>query len=252
MNGLILHCGASAIDRHAIMALPEPESRGPRHQPVHHGDYLQMVDAAIQECGLTVTEEAFGVTRKGERFFGLMQVRGAGIVDGHDEYGFVIGLRGAHDMSLPRGLAGGGRVFVCDNLGFSGETVMATRQTTHVMDRLPNLVLDVVRGLSGWSERLADQYDAYKRQTLTPSQADALLTGMVRRGVVMPSEMGRLIDEWDEPSHEEFAEGATVWRAFNAATETLKPRNPETPRIAMLAPKTAALHALCDEACGVH
>lgn len=251
MNGLILHCGASRIERHELMAMPEPKAQGERHQPVHHGDYVEMVDAALKDAGLTVAEEAFGVTREGARFFGMMRITGPSIVDGGDEYGFTLGLRGSHDRSLDRSLAAGGHVFVCDNLAFSGDHRVGTRQTTNVLDRLPEMIRGLIFEAGGWSERLAEQYDSYKRKMLTAEKADALLTGMVRRGVVVPSEMGRLIDAWDSPPHAEFEE-PNVWRAFNAATEVLKPRNPETPRIATLAPKTVKLHELCDEFVTVH
>ncbi len=250
MNGLLLHCGASAVSRAELLAMPEPKPIGPRHQPVHHGDFVEMIDRALEDNGLTVVEEAFGMTRQGNRFFGTMRVTGRDVVT-TDEHGFVIGMRGAHDMSLDRAIGGGSHVFVCDNLAMNADSLLRTRQTTNIHDRLPAMIDGIIRNVSGWSTRVAEQFEAYKGAMLTARAADALLTGMVRRGIIMPSEMGKLIKEWDEPSHECFAEEPNVWRAFNAATEVLKPRNPETPRLATLAPKTVNLHNLCDEFAGI-
>nr|MBS0019438.1 hypothetical protein [Gammaproteobacteria bacterium] len=50
----------------------------------------------------------------------------------------MVGLRGSYDQTLPRGLAVGSRVFVCDNLAFSGEVTIKTKQTTFIGQRLPS------------------------------------------------------------------------------------------------------------------
>ncbi len=46
---------------------------------------------------------------------------------------------------------------------------------------------------------------------------------MVRIGAILPSHVGRVIEEYDNPSHEEFAQEKNVWRLHNAVTEVYKP-----------------------------
>lgn len=248
---LMLHCGAHAIDRTALYALPNPVPMGPRHCPVHHADFIEEVEGTLESHGFQVKDSAFGVTHDGNRLFGLSTVEHKQLqCFGGGE--FVVGFRGSHDQTLPRGLAAGSRVFVCDNLAFSGEVVMTTKQTTRIHQRLPVLLDDMVKRLGITFEHQVVQIDAYRTNRITDAAADAAILEMGRQGVINWGELGKVVNEWDEPSHDEHAEdGPTIWRLFNAATETLKPRNPDHPRLPLLAPKTAKLHRICDTLAGL-
>jgi len=179
------------------------------------------VQDALSTVGLSVVDEQYGALKDGARFFGLMEVRPA---YGDDrDYGLVVGLRGSHDQSFPRGLVAGSRVFVCDNLCFSGEIRVTTRQTTHIERRLPGLILSAVQNLQGVFEVQDARFKEYRRTELKPRWGDAAITELVRRQVINPTQVGRVIQEWDEPSHEEHAEdGHSVWRLHNAVTEAVK------------------------------
>jgi hypothetical protein len=245
---LILHCGANYMDRAEINMLPTPLPQGPQHHPVAHGDFIDMVESACEDAGLFITEEAFGATADGNRFFGVVSLQGKGLAYAED-YTTCLGLRGSHDMSLGRGLAGGARVSVCDNLSLFGEWSLSTKHTTNIMDRLPAMIHNIVGHMGDASERQAAQFESYKECMLTSRQADAAMLDLLRRRVVNSQQLPRLIHEWDEPSHEEFEEsGPSVWRLFNGVTEVLKPRTPESnSTLPTLGPKTIALHAKCDE-----
>ncbi len=244
MNGLILHCGAQHIDRAAMRNLPMPVPKGPRHHPIHHLDFVEAIDETVKMFGLDVTEEAFGVNDNGARFFGVMQLKGDKLPSESD-YGVALGLRGSHDQTLPRGLSIGSRVFVCDNLSFAGEHVMNTKHTTNILDRLPEMLYMMVGKVINAAQAQHEQLESYKATFLPDSVADAAMTQLVRIGAINPTDLPHLIKEWDEPSHEEFSD-PTVWRLFNAATETLKPRGGQA-RLATLQPRTMKLHNVCDE-----
>lgn len=218
---LLLHCGSQPINRQDLAAIPTPPPMGPRHHPYPYGDYVDQVEDALGTVGLRVVEEQYGALKDGARFFGLMQVEPA--VQTDRDYGMIVGLRGSHDQTFPRGLVAGSRVFVCDNLCFSGEIKMTTRQTTNIERRIGGLVLNAVRNLAGEFEVQDARFDRYKEFELKPRWGDAAITELVRRQVINPSQVGRVISEWDEPSHEEHAEhGWSAWRFHNAVTEALK------------------------------
>lgn len=247
MNGLILHCGARAIDRTALYALPEPEPMGRFHAPIHHADFIEQVEGTIVDHGYDIVDQAFGVTNEGARLFGLMSVQHQALAafDGGE---FVIGFRGSHDQSLPRGLAAGSRIFVCDNLAFSGEVVMHTKQTTNLHLRLPMLLDEMVATLGLRFESQVKQFESYRGTQITDGLASQALVHMARNGVINWSELGKVDEQWRDPAHAEHAEdGASVWRLFNAATQVMKIRNKEHPRLPQLAPKTQVLHDICDE-----
>jgi glycerol-3-phosphate responsive antiterminator len=52
----------------------------------------------------------------------------------------MVGIRGSYDQSMSRMLGVGSRVFVCDNMAFSTEVSIATKQTTNIGSRLPGLM----------------------------------------------------------------------------------------------------------------
>jgi hypothetical protein len=221
--------------------------QGPRHCPIAHSEFVDEVEGELVAQGYELRDTAFGVTKGGDRFFGLANVVHQDL-RGFDGGEFVIGFRGSHDQSLPRGLAGGSRVFVCDNLAFSGELVLHTKQTTNIHQRLPILLQDMVHQLGTTLQHQVKQFDAYRTTRISQSEANDAILELGRRNVVNWSELGKVVDEWDNPSHDEHAEdGDTVWRLFNAATETLKIRNPAHPRVPLLVPKTTTLHRICDQ-----
>ena len=195
---------------------------GARHHPYPYINFVDQVTDGLNTVGLQVVEEQFGALKDGARFFGLMEVRP--IVEDKDrDFGLIVGLRGSHDQTFPRGLVAGSRVFVCDNLAFSGEIRVTTRQTTNIERRMPGLVLNAVRDLAGTFRVQDARFEAYRGMQLKPRWGDAAITEMVRRQIINPSQIGRVIEQWDEPAHEEHAEdGNSVWRLHNAVTEALK------------------------------
>ena len=244
---LVLHCGAQHVTREQIQALPQPQALGPKHAPIHHADFIREVEGELVEAGYNLTEQAFGMTPDGNRLFGTMAVEHP-LYQGFEGGQFIVGLRGSNDNTFARELSAGTRVFVCDNLAFSGLVQMRTKQTTFIRGRLPRLIEDMIADLEVHFSRTVKQVDQYRLTQIPTSAADAAILEMGRQNIVNWSELGKVVKEWDEPSHEEHAEdGRSVWRLFNAATETMKLRNPEHPRLATLAPKTVKLHRICDE-----
>jgi hypothetical protein len=249
MPGLMLHCGAAAISRNDLAALPMPESLGPRHAPRPFIDDVLLVEDELKAYGLGIVDEAYGVTHDANRFFGVVEVEP--VLEGEllpaKDYRLMVGMRGSHDQSLGRGLAAGNRVFCCDNLSFTGEVVIKTRQTTHLGDRLPELMRRAVGQIPALAEHQALRFEQYKNTRLTPRQGDAAIVEMVRRGIINPSIVGRVIQEWDEPSHPEHAEfGYSVWRLHNACTEAMKPSNKDRFAIPALWQRTIPMTSFFD------
>ena len=244
---LILHCGARAIDRSELELLPDPVATGPRHQPVHHADFVRSVESSLHDHGYEMVDAAFGVSQDHSQLFGVTRVEHQDLV-AFDGGAFTVGFRGSTNQTLSQGLSAGTNVFVCDNLSFMGDVVFKTKSTTFVRGRLPTLIEDFVMRLGTYFDRARTQAHAYQATQVSYRVADSTIVEMGRQGIINWSELGKVVSEWDEPQHEEHVEGGrNIWRLFNAATETLKPRNPEHPRLPHLASKTVKLHRICDQ-----
>jgi hypothetical protein len=242
MNGLILHCGAHTASREAVLAVATPAPTA-TWRPIPHGDLLAGVQTTLERGGLRTVEEAHGLTRDGQRYFGLLRVQN-GAPDG--DFGLVVGVRNSHDKSFPAGLVVGAAVFVCDNLSFSGEVRLARKHTVHIARDLPELIEVAVGKIGALRATQAKRFDAYRQTEFADAQAHDLLVRAVDARVLPVTHLPDVLSEWRAPRHPEFAaSGKTCWRLFQAFTEAIKGNLDALPR------RTLALHGMLDTACGL-
>ena len=133
---LTLHCGSRHVQREQIERCPTPP-RTDTWVPIPHYRLLEQVETTLTGAGLRIINQAHAMPHDGLRYFGLMEVTNG---RSHQDYGMVLGLRNSHDNSFPAALAVGSCVFVCDNLSFSAEVVIARRHTRFIHRDLPGLV----------------------------------------------------------------------------------------------------------------
>lgn len=248
MQGLMLHCGAGAVTRDELQHLPVPKPKGPRHAIRPFYEDVEVVREDVQtRLGMRIVDEGYGVLNDREsglpqRFFGVMQIHS----DNHD-FGLMIGMRGSYDQSLSRSLAVGSRVFVCDNLAFSGEINIRTKQTTNIARRIPEMMHRAIDQIPAMVQVQEKRFDNYRNQVISQRDGDAALIEMVRRGALMPTQLGRALAEWDNPSHPEHAEqGFSVWRLHNAVTEAIKPSNEQRDGIRVAWSRTQTMTPVLD------
>lgn len=267
---LCLHAGAHHIDRAALAALPVPPAMGSRHVIRPFIADVEMIDGYLNDHGFILTDQSFGVkTNDGvpTQFFGAMEIKARTYEcgDGRTDYipaatakaddksfALTIGLRGSYDQTLPRGIAVGSRVFVCDNLAFSGEVSVYAKQTTNIGTRIEALLKDAISRIPAMAEQQTQRFDAYRNYTLSKQRGDAALIECVRLGILNAKDIGKAIKEWDEPSHvEHSAEGRTAWTLFNSVTEAIKPANPERAHILSAWERTIPLTNYLDRGVGL-
>ena len=232
---LMLHCGANAVDRAdlANVALPEQTRT---YCPVGHDTFLDLVEDKMTEVGFHFGTQAHGLTKEGDRYFGLIHLMNGSASDDH---ALVMGVRNSLDKKFPASLAFGSQVFVCDNLAFTGEITVARKHTTNIMRDLPNLITAAVSNTAAMRDNQVARFECYKDVTLTDLKAHHLIIELVRRDALNTSRVKRVVDQWHEPNHD-FG-GKTVWRLFNAVTEALK----GSP-LHQMPSRTIEMQAVCD------
>jgi len=249
---LCLHCGSNARTRAEVDAIGIPEATD-TYQPIPHSALIDLVGGRIKESGFDITSEEHGLWHPksglpGDRYFGLFNVAPAG-GDGAslpDDYSLVFGLRNSHDKSFPAGICLGSRVFVCDNLAFSGEVVIGRRHTKNIMTDLPVLVNRAMGRLAHAQVVQGERLEAYQETDLTDTNAKALIIDAMRAKAINTTRVPKVAEQWFEPEHEEFAEKKNVWRLMNAFTEVYKGINLTT-----LPPLTQNMHGILDKFCGL-
>lgn len=241
MANLLMHCGGRHVTRDDVANVSTP-TRTRTWVPVPHHRLLDLVESTIDGQGYRVTNQAHGLWGDGDRYFGLME-----LANGHteDDYGLVLGLRNSHDKTFPASLALGSQVLVCDNLSFFGEVVLTRRHTRFVERDLPGIVAQAVGRLSEMRTQQADRLDAYKQTRIKDRTAHDLMVRAVDARVIPVTQLPMVLKEWRKPTHPEFtADGRSVWRLFNAFTESFKSRSLE-----VLPRRSQALHGLMDRIC---
>jgi hypothetical protein len=243
------------ITRDQLVMIPTPEGRGRFHQPYPFGEYVDDVALALDHSGIEILGEEYAVTKDHQRMFGVMEI-GAKPLEGElitaDEWKLLVGLRGSHDQKVQRGLVLGSSVMVCSNLCFGGNIgKLNTKQTTNIGMRLPGLIRDAVSRIPALAQRQERVYDAYHNTELRARGGDAALVEIYRRNGLSSAQLGRAINEWHEPTHEEHAStGWSAWRLMNSVTESLKPTGNNV-NMETVAHRTQVTTKFLDEVCHI-
>ena len=239
MNGLTLHCGASSVTRDAVINTNTP-SPTDTWFPIAHETLIQRVWSAVETLGMRVSDQTHALTKDGARYFGLLQIESD--QQRGDDYSYVLGMRNAHDQSFTAAVSAGSRVFVCDNLCFSGEITIARKHTRYIERDLPILVSRAVGLLSQKWTSMDERIALYKRSEVNDSTAHDLIIRSLDAGAITNTQIPKIVAEWRAPRHPEFVDcGKTMWRLLNSFTEVAK-SNPTQE----LSPRTLRLQGLLD------
>jgi hypothetical protein len=210
----------------ALAQFATPAPMGRFHRTTPFVDFATLVEDRVSRSGFEIASSEYAVSKDGDKMFGIIELAPLeGELITAAEWRMQIGVRGSHDQSLPMGLTMGSRVMVCSNLAFSGALGnWHTKNTTEIQQRLPVIVADAVSRLPAMIQQEGARRDAYHLRELKPRHGDAALVEVYRRGGFTSAQLTTAIDQWHEPAHDDHAQdGFTVWRAFNAATQALKP-----------------------------
>lgn len=222
------------VERDYLANLQTPAPMGSRHAPYPFYAFATDTVDAIERAGFTIEAEDYAITKDEQRLFGLISVSRP-VVPVAQSYGvpalykpkwnLLVGVKGAHDQSISRGLTIGSRVLVCSNLCFAGDLgIWNSKQTTNIAQRIPEMVADAVSGLGNAGRRLTIDFDAFNAKQISRDIGDKVLLDIYRSGGFSASQMCRAVDDWDKCSVEEHTvNGRSLWWLFNSATMALKP-----------------------------
>ena len=238
---ILLHCGGNVVEKEIVMEVETPEPTDTWF-PLPHARVIGEVEKHLAGCGFRLTEQTHALSHEGARYFGVYAIEGRS-----SEYGWIVGVRNSHDKTFPAGLVAGSRVFVCDNLAFTGEVKISRKHTRFCLRDLPHLTAKAVGLLGDKLRGLEQRVEAYKALPLGDQEAHDLVIRATDCRAIVPMDIPHVLKEWREPSHEAF-EPRTGWSLFNAVTECHKRiKDPST-----LVSRSTALHGLFDGLAGLN
>ena len=233
---LLLHVGARDADYSVLRALETPLPTA-THVPIPHFRVVDMLRHTLAFYGHEVTNEHYGVTEDGMRFFGLLSLRST-----YGGYEDTVAVRNSHDKKFPVGIGFGGRVFCCDNLSFIADHIIRRKHTANAKRDLPGLIGELVEPLALQREKQHRAALSYQATPLSETQVNDAIMTMFRTGVINVQRIAAVIEQWEHPAHLEWGE-RTAWRLFNATTFALAGRIVEHPDA------TPRLHRIIDGVC---
>ena len=221
---LIAHCGGAYRTREQLAGMPTPAGTD-TWKPVPHFDLVTSLIDDLGSRGIAVTREQYAtVGRDGARLFGVMDLR----IDGLDtpELSTSLGLRGANDRSMAIQVIAAARVFVCDNLAFSGSDGAVVLKKKHT-SRL-DLAAVVPPAIESYLEKAGAfrlDIDRMRGFALTDDRAKQVIYDAFTRGrEVLPVRLLPRVHRFYFDDDEQRAKfGArSLWSLNNAFTEAVK------------------------------
>jgi hypothetical protein len=240
---LTLHSGGKLVSRGDLSVVATPPATK-THYPVPHIHVLDAVERALLSSGkCEVTAQQHALANDDQRYFGILQLRSTDA--DYADRALCVGVRNSHDKSFASEIVLGTRVFVCDNLSFSGEVRLARKHTRHIFGDLTRLAAKAVGTLGDHRIKQDLRINAYKAAEIDDRDCAHLLIGAMEAKAIPNQQISAVLEYWRRPTHEEFAP-RTMWSLFNDFTEVYKASPLET-----VSKRSQILHGVFDAHLGL-
>ncbi|HQR05676.1 MAG TPA: hypothetical protein PLN21_02585 [Gemmatales bacterium] len=223
---LIACNGARRVARDDLVRVsPPPPSR--THFPIPHKDVVSVCEGTLRDAGYGIKSAEYALSQEGQQLFCTYTLttevaNGIGVL--------AVGLRSSYNKTLPLGLVGGSKVFVCSNLSFRADLINVRRlHTKFAQKRFAEDIVGAIEKLPSFKETETRRIGILETTCLSDDQADALiLRAAIDKQIIATRNLPKVVHEWREPTHEQFRP-RTAWSLFNAVTTVLgvnQDRNP--------------------------
>lgn len=214
---LMVHCGARMVTRDELKSIPVPAATD-THQPLSHNEIADVLEEALSFRHLSVVKDEYAISADGMKMFGIMDLDNE-----FSEGRFSIGLRNSNDKSMRLALTAGYRVFVCDNMAFSGDFTPLLHKHTKKLDLRDSISIAVDRIYRGF-EHLGRQIKAMREFMLSDNDARLLIYNAFVEARVrsMPKHLLPAVHgHYFRPDQDQFRP-RNMWSLSNAFTSAFK------------------------------
>jgi hypothetical protein len=222
--GMIIHCGGTPASYEDVKAVVTPAATDTFCPVPHHAmiDLMKTEAKAILPASMPLVQEAYGLNRNGQQFFGWLAFAGD-----DDQSRMQVGMRGAHDHSMRREFRSGKNVTVCDNMMMSGGGMhVVHKHTRNIWTNLVEKVREALRLAPQEYARLLLDTQAMQERSCSEDRGAELIGKAMYHGLLSPRQAKLTIADWqnvgtEEVRHEEHDQ-RTAWGLYNCFTEGLK------------------------------
>jgi hypothetical protein len=220
MSESLLLASNSRITRDELVLVPTPPGTA-THRPIPHAE---VVNALVDTLGLRkigVTAEEYAVSKDGMNLFGVMEID-----QGMEGARFALGIRNSNSKQFRVAVTVGYKVFVCENLAFSGDFEPVLAKHTKNLSILNALSVGVDEMMRNFKP-MVQAVDRWRDSQLTDVAARLLIyRAFIEGELEVPHHLDRRVHElYFNPQHEEFAP-RNMWSLSNAFTSAFKELDP--------------------------
>lgn len=217
----MLSLNTAYVSSNAIDNIAVPVAT-PSYTPVPHRNLMHMVMSAFTANGFDIDKPSHQIHKKKPRFVSTFSVSGGGLPK-DKALDWQVGVMNSYDQSRSVTLLFGGRVFVCSNGMIIADHKLRTRHTTHVWDRIPDLIATSVYVFGDTIHRAQLRNDRLREIVVDDRKLiDAFAMEVCRRGLLPESKALSYAEEIHEPSFDYEVKPNTLWNIHNAYTHTAK------------------------------
>jgi hypothetical protein len=215
---LLSQCGK--LTREELALVPTPLGTA-THRPIPHAE---VVNALVETLGLRkigVAAEEYAVSKDGMNLFGVMEID-----QGMEGARFALGIRNSNSKQFRLAVTVGYKVFVCENLAFSGDfSPVLAKHTKNfsILNAMSVGVDDMMRNF----KPMVEAVERWRDSQLTDVAARLFIyRAFIEGELEVPRHLDRRVhDLYFNPTHEEF-QSRTMWSLSNAFTSAFKELDP--------------------------
>ena len=219
---LSAHKNTEIVTRETLRALPAVIGTD-SFKPVAHIELVETFEREFNRRDIQIVRDQFAINKNGMRLFGTFDLT----LNGVDGMAAALGFRTANNRTMSLQGIAGMRVFVCDNMAFSGETIVLRRRHTSGL----NLLDEVVEAINQYEthyKRLKLEISSLQNVYLDDIKSKVLLHDIFAKQIMPVRFFPQVSDVYfnqyvnsEEPKYAAFRE-RTAWNLLNAFTEVAK------------------------------
>jgi hypothetical protein len=178
MSGTLIHKASDLVTRDQLRAFAPPAGTA-TWRPIAHTDLIIAIERELGMRRLAIKREQFAVQHHGARLFAVLDLAD----ERSNDFTAAMGIRHANDRSMAVEIAVGVRVFVCDNLAFSGDLIALRRKHTARFELAHEIRLALDR-YERHLTKLHGDIEHLKAQALADVEAKAFIVDAFRREIL--------------------------------------------------------------------
>jgi hypothetical protein len=220
---LLVHAGGIRRTREELATIAAPPATD-SWKPIPHFELVSHLVEELREQDVIVRREQYCThDRDDARLFGVLDLAVPDL--DQPDFGMSLGLRGSNDKSLAISVIAAARVFVCDNMAFSGSggAMVLKRRHTSGLD----LARIIPPAIDAYLERAGAfrlDIERMKDFRLSDGRAKELIYDAFASSPVLPVRLFPVVARlyFDDDAQREKFRDRSLWSLNNAFTEAVK------------------------------